>query len=478
MAYGSSFQQIIYYYSPFFIKNLISSIYGWVQSRKRYGRFYKKHFQSLSENQWFSKSELEGIQLQKTRSFLINANSHSKFYHNLFRQYDFQPKRMQSLSDLGVLPTLEKTTVRNQLRSIINDDLGKYSVQWKHTGGTTGAALIFPESLESFQREYAYRYIQYSWGGIRRGQRFAFCVGHPVTYHNRQTPPFWVYDYANNWLSLSSFHLNEKNIVHYILELERFQPDLLQGYPSSMYLLALANQHLGNKVRPRAIFTSSETLFDFQRDTIEKSFGCNVFSYYGNGERCGFIAQCEKGNHHLKLQHSYVEILDNSNQRTSVGNEGRLICTGFGNYATPLVRYDVGDVVILSGKESCECGRRGTIVKQIVGRTDDYILTPDGRFVGRLSPLFHNAIHVITAQIVQDDVKEVIIKIVKEPGYTKKEEQDILDKARVRFGSKIRISFEYVPDIPRTKNGKHRFIVSNIDKKKLFDQIVDYTICE
>ena len=128
----------------------------------------------------------------------------------------------------------------------------------------------------------------------------------------------------------------------------------------------------------------------------EKSFGCKVFSYYGNTERCGFIAQCEKGNLHLKLQHSYVELIKDRNTLKTSGKEGRIVCTNFGNYATTFIRYDVGDLIKLSGNRNCICKKGGILVENIMGRTDDYIITPEGRLVGRLGFLFHDEINVKT----------------------------------------------------------------------------------
>jgi len=348
---------------------------------------------------------------------------------------------------------------------MIPDNLSQHEPRWVHTSGTTGTGLQFPISSECFQREYAFRAVHYLWGGIQEAGRYAFCSGHPVTYYDRQRPPFWAYDNANNWLLLSSYHLSEKNLPRYIDELDKYRPVLLAGYPSSLYLLALANQRLGRKVHPRAVYTASETLFDFQRRAIESSFGCKVFMWYGNTEMCANIVECERGKYHLKLEHSYVELLGSDGRPACAGEEGRMVCTGFGNYATPLIRYDVGDVAIESKQQSCECGRGGVIIERVVGRTEDYVLTPDGRFVGRLDHLFKDAIRVRHAQIVQDQVDEVTIRIVKDRGYTKIDEDEILREALLRLGSSISVRFDYVEEIPRTKNGKFRFIVSNLKRE-------------
>lgn len=472
MKYGSSHQKWLYYNSPSFIKNAVASLYGWIQKRQRCGEHFERYMESLSESQWFPSSKLEELQLQKTKAFLLHAGRHSKYYRELFRTCDFKPEDMQSLSDLRALPILDKTTTRNRVSDIICDDLRRFNARSSHTSGTTGHGLRLMESSECFQREFAFRVQGYSWGGIRLGSKWAFCAGHPVAHHDQRTPPFWVHDHANNWLLLSSYHLTESNLPHYIAKLQKFQPELLGGYPSSIYLLALANQHQGSKVRPCAIHTSSETLFGHQRKVIEASFRCKVFTYYGNAERSAFIAECEKGVYHFRPEHSYVEFLDRDDKPVEKGSEGRMICTAFGNYAMPLIRYDIGDVAVVSKSDTCACGRSGPLIDRIVGRTDDYIVTPDGRFVGRLGHLFTNATNVRMAQIVQDNVEQITIRIVRDLGYDKEDEQTILSEAHERLGRRIDINFDYVADIPRTKNGKFRFIVSNVTTKKLFSKPV------
>jgi len=471
MAYGTALEQQLYYNAPYFIKNAMTSLYGWLQKGDRYGKFYQQYFQTLLSTQWYHHERLKEYQFHRVKQFLVHAQQHCKFYRKLFQDYGFEPAKLRALSELSVLPILDKETIRANLQDIVPDNLKEYQVRRVHTSGTTGTGLRFPVSSECFQREYAFRFLHYSWGGVQDGEKFAFCSGHPVTYYDRRRPPFWAYDQANSWLLLSSYHLTEKNLPHYIAELDNFEPVLLAGYPSSLYLLALANQHLGRRVRPRAIYTASETLFDSQRRAIEESFGCKVFMWYGNTEMCANIVECEQGIYHLKLEHSYVELLGSDSRPVPTGSEGRLVCTGFGNYALPLIRYDVGDVATESDQSNCECGRGGIIIKRVVGRIEDYVVTPDGRIVGRLDHLFKDAVRVKLAQIIQNTRDEVTLRIVKRLDYNSADETEILREARVRLGSSINIRFEYVEEIERTQNGKFRFIISNLKDQDLKDRL-------
>lgn len=473
MSYGSDLQQRLFYLAPYPAKNAIASFYGWRERRRRHGSYYRRCFQELEESQWWNNDKLLEHQLAALKNFLGYAGQNSPYFAALFDKYDFKPDRMTNSAELSRLPILSKPMFRDNLNRIVSGNFGNESAHWVHTSGTTGFGLCFPETWECFQREYAFRFHNYHCGGIELGDKWAICAGHPVVNPNRKRPPFWVHDYTNNWLLISSYHLTEANLRSYMDKLERFQPDMIGGYPSSVYLLALANEACGRRVRPKAVYTSSETLLDFQRKLIEASFCCKAYTYYGNGERSAFIGECDQGRLHLKLDHSLVEFLDDSDRPAKPGTPARMISTGFGNYATPLVRYDVGDVVVVSEDQTCACKRGGVLLDQLIGRVEDYVLTPDGRYVGRLDHLFKQAQNVRMAQIIQADLHKIVIRIVREPRYSNTDEVQIFQEARQRLGPQIAIEFEYVSDIPRTRTGKFRFVLSELAGKQIYGRSME-----
>lgn len=471
MAYGSERQQFLYYSSPLLLKSAIASAYGIQQRRARYGRAFKRSLAFLRSAEHWGEDQLKEYQLEQTAAFLTSVIEKTPYY----RDKDAYRAYLKN-QEFDALPVLSKSEVRNDLEQLYSLDLEKIPHRWGHTSGTTGKSLVFPISLLCFQTEYAFKALHYSWGGIDfvGRDKVAFCSGHPVAFHDRTTPPYWVYDWANNWLLLSSYHLSERNLTSYIKELERFKPLMIGGYPSSIYLLALAyKKYGGGKLNLRTVYTASETLFDYQREAIVDAFGCKVFNWYGNSEMCANIVECEAGELHLKMEHSLVEILGEDDEPCLPGTPGRLVCTGFSNKAFPLIRYDIGDVATPAADQIPKCGRGGILIEKINGRVEDYIFTPDGRMVGRLDHLFKDSKKVIEAQIVQHDMDEVVLRLVKDDGYDYDDERAIAAEARVRLGSSIKIRFEYVDNIPRTKNGKFRFIESTLNQKNLLSNLVN-----
>lgn len=461
MNYGTKSIRSVYYALPQTAKNLISTAYGFQQRRARYGKTFYKTLDFLRASQYWSNDKLFEYQNQQTEKFLADVAPNTAFYKNDSR---YQENVFENF------PIINKQDLRRDLKDFYNQNLKNIPHVWAHTSGTTGSAIAFPISREHFEREYAFHALAYEWGGVSltNREKVAFCSGHPVSPPDKKKPPFWVYDYANNWLYFSSYHLTGENLKSYVSELDEFQPAMLGGYPSSIYLLALAYEKFGSgKLKLKSISTSSETLLDFQRDKIEGVFQTKIFNLYGNTEKCAYIIECEKGELHLKLEYSKVEILDEENRPCVFGETGRLVSTGFGNRAFPLIRYDLGDVVTISENQKSACGRGGILIEKIIGRIEDYIITPDGRFIGRLDHLFKDSLNVKEAQIIQKQKDVITIRLVCENVFNKTDERLILDEARLRLGNEIKIKFEQVSEIPRTANGKFRFIVSEIPQKDL-----------
>jgi len=129
----------------------------------------------------------------------------------------------------------------------------------------------------------------------------------------------------------------------------------------------------------------------------------------------------------------------------------------------PLIRYVTGDVAIpLPEDDKCPCGRGGRLVESVTGRVEDYVVTPEGKYVGRMDHIFKGVKNVKEAQIVQPSREKIIVRVVKDSAYGKVDEEALLRNSRERLGNKIKIDFDYVEQIERTKTGKFRFIVSEI----------------
>lgn len=433
----------IYNLLPHPIKNIFCSLVAIKKSREKYGEVFDKNFDCLMSNN-FSISPDEEL-----NEFLKFSTYNSDFYCKYKDRsiYDF--------------PILKKGNIIN---SNYSNEIGKpYIITY--SSGTTGQPFKIPVTKEAFQREYAFWWYHRSFAGIVKGDKVATFGGHRVANINREKPPFWVYNYYENQLFFSSYHLSDNNLKYYLEELNKFKPQLIHGYPSSIYLIAqyVLENNIELEFIPKMIQTVSESTLDFQRQVIKQAFQCNVYIWYGNTELCGHITECLHGKLHIQQRHSYVRILNEKNEDVKPGQAGKIVATNFNNYCFPLINYDTKDIVKVSKDQTCKCGQEGLIIESIDGRIEDYILLPDGRKIGRLDHIFKHTNNIVMAQIVQNEIDKVIIRINKNSKYNKKDEKNILSEARDRLGYKIDIDLDYNTKIEKNTNAKFRFIKQNID---------------
>lgn len=415
--------------------------------------------QAIGESQWLAPERWQALQLEEARSLALHAARRVPYYRELFGRLGVDPLTWRSLDDLHALPELSRDDVIEAGASLLAEG-GPWLRLKGSTSGTTGRAMLGWRDRASIAVEQAFVERQAAWAGYRPGERRAWLRGDPVVPAHQSDGPLWRLNRAENMLMLSSYHLSPGNGAAYIEALERFDPVLLQAYPSSIsYLARWLEEHDRVYRGPslRGIVTSSETLSPADRQVITERFGCRVFDWYGAFERVAAIGTCEHGNYHVLEDYGCVEFEPNGD------GTANLIGTGFGNRSMPLIRYRADDVVVPADPGyRCPCGRSFRVVERVLGRVDDVIRTPDGRHVVMLDWIFAGLFGLMEAQVVQEKLDEVRIRIVAGGEFGFADEQALLARALERLGPRVRIRIERVAQIERTRNGKFRQIISRL----------------
>ncbi|MFH1147723.1 MAG: hypothetical protein V1736_08450 [Pseudomonadota bacterium] len=464
MDFGNPIISRIYNCSPVLFQNLAVSFYG-LKKRQRYGAYFRRYLEFLYQSQWFDKEKLQELQNAKLRGLIDYAYENVSYYRQLFDKERLKPADVRTARELVRIPILERETVRKHWKELLSKTFPHNQMVVHKSSGTSGRPVKVYVSRDCVEREYAYWWLHFSWAGIPFGAKTATCAGHPVVPVDQQKPPFWRYNVAENQIIFSSRHLSTGNLPFYAEAIRKFNSVMMHGYPSSIYLIAryLLREKIKG-IRPRAVFTSSETLMDFQREAISEAFGCKVFSLYGNAERVVHANECEMGGMHIQPVHGVMEFLNEAGQPVAEGEEGFVVATGFDNRAMPLIRYRVGDMgVPVSG--ACKCGRSHPLIDRVVGRIENYIITPDGKYQGRLvgglDYIFQDHRNVIEAQLIQEELDLVRIRIARDQGFTNGDAQQIISTLRARLGTSMRFRVEYVPLISDGKS-KFKFVINKL----------------
>lgn len=420
----------------------------------RGGHLYRELLAEVQGTEWLGADELAEFQRRKLAELFQWGREQVPYFREVLAGLDVR----DPFEVLQVLPYLDKAAVRAQGASL-QARTHRLSVAGG-TSGSTGTPLRLRHDFASVLREQAFNERQRRWAGYRTGERRAWWRGDLVVPTSQSEPPFWRFNRAQNMLMLSSYHLSEQNMHVYQTALERFDPVIIQAYPSSIGFLAKYLEIKGQYYRGanlKGIITSSETLTEEQCRSIEARMGCRVFDLYGGYERVAAIGTCERGNRHLLTDYSYVEL------RPIEAGTHEIVGTSFHERAMPLLRYRTSDEVEMAEDDTtCSCGRAFPVVRRIIGRMDDYIKTPDGRSISRLGFIFKNVGNVAEAQIRQLKLDEVEIAVVPLEGFGPATKEQILANARDRLGPELNISVVTESNLPRTANGKVRTVVSTV----------------
>ena len=170
----------------------------------------------------------------------------------------FYSKYLTNNYDIKALPIIDKNIVKKHHTELQLEKpyfIGKSS-------GTTGQPLKVPYSENVYQKEYAFWWYHRNICGVNRGAKIATFGGHKIADVNRDKPPFWVFNAAENQMFFSSYHLSNKNLPQYIKKLNRYKPDFIHGYPYSLYFLAkyILEKNTLFDFEPKMIVGSSETM--------------------------------------------------------------------------------------------------------------------------------------------------------------------------------------------------------------------------
>jgi phenylacetate-CoA ligase len=247
--------------------------------------------------------------------------------------------------------------------------------------------------------------------------------------------------------------------------IEKFQPSYIRGMASSLFLFSrfLVAEGLElDQGRPRAVFSSCEQLYDWEKEMIERGLRAPVANTYGVSEHSEIAACPPCGSMHLMEEDVYCELVPLSED----GQTLEIVATQLNNTLTPLIRYRTGDIAdrITQG---CSCGRGLAILEGLRGRAHDFIVAPDGRFVhGQFFThllVFESGIQKY--QVIQEELTRFRILLVTGPDYSRESETRVLTGMQSYLGDSIKVQFEYPDNIPLTGAGKHRWIVSKVAQR-------------
>ena len=413
----------------------------------------KKYVSEIDSMYDMTHDELRARNEKRFLEIFRKAYTCSVYYRNLCKDCGvYSIDDIKHLDDIAKLPILTKDMLKEHGKELLT--CKEKRLIKNHTSGTTGTPLTVYQDWKSVWREQAYFVCFRKRCGYHYGEPMVSLRG------NLTRDEISLKIHVSNTLFLSSYNINPQTAEIYHRLIQKHHPKAIEGYPSSLYSLALVLREKGLECHIPVAFTSSETLFDYQRKVIEQVFHTQVYDHYGTTERT------------IRLEES----LDHSGYYEDPGYgieeyyDDHIISTSLINDVFPLIRYKTDDRIVL--KKGVNKSSQGFIdnaggIERVVGRTDDILVCKDGSMVTRVD-FIEEGEHIKACQWIQNEKGKLEIRIAPDEGFNDKDKEFVIEETLKRCGHgnmDITTKVCSMDEMVYSKRGKFKLIVNNLQQK-------------
>ncbi len=429
----------------------------------------KKHVtvrvrRDMEASQWWTPAQLRELQLKRLVTLLQQADTHVPYYRDLFKKLSFDVSQVQSLADLQRLPFLTKTEIRAHTEALKHEKtpgLARFN-----TGGSSGEPLIFYIGKERVSHDVAAKWRATRWWGVDIGDPEIVVWGSPIEL-GAQDLVRQLRDQVIRTELLPAFEMSDDKLDGFIAAIRRKRPRMLFGYPSALTHIAKHAEKRGvvmTDLGVRVAFVTSERLYDEQRATIGRVFGCPVANGYG-GRDAGFIAhQCPQGGMHVTSEDIILELVDPQGNPVPDGSAGEIVVTHLATKDFPFIRYRTGDIAVMDTAQ-CACHRGLPMLKEIQGRSTDFVVALDGTVMHGLALVYviRDVPGVESFKIVQESLERTNVFLVTTATFDAGCIPTMVQSFKRRLGATVEVNVQQVNTIPPEKSGKFRYVVSRVE---------------
>lgn len=435
------------------MRKLLEYLYGKIifpiQNKNQFGDNFIIINKELLQTENAEKNELEELRNTKLKKLLKFAKANNSFYSSypIIETNDIE-KLIQSL------PVLHKEDVKR----IPVSNIDSQRIHEHITSGSSGFPLkvLTNETGESYRRAGFYRFLK--WHGLSDYNKNVLIWGKLNTQEEKKNNIKKIKNFIfEKTYFINVFKMNS-DIKNIYKKLIKFKPRFIRGYKSGILQMCrlLDEQNFNTKkIGLKTAITTSEILFQEERDYIEQTLNVQVIDEYGAAETGLIAVECPLKKKHILTDHVYLF--------TNKLNE--VIITDLDNYLMPIINYYLGDKVIFDSENNCPCGLNFPLIKHIEGRQGDQILRPNGEKVSQY--VIYYAVKELYLKGMEDSVKQYkVIQLdmnsfhfyyVKGNKFTKRSIEYLEKRMKEEIDDSIQILFEEVGELPMEKSGKIRF---------------------
>lgn len=358
--------------------------------RPRAGGLDPEVLRILLLNEFKDPAHHRAIQAQLLRQMLQFASTAVPYYRARLAALASSVARIRDQTDLRHLPILSRSDVQAHAAELSPAELpgGQRWGSESTTSGSTGQHVRIRHTELSQQSFTILKQRELRWFRFDPSAMFAAIrppIELPRRADGRECENGMIFQ-LSGWPLLGRFfetglfvcfaHTN--SMAQQLDWLEQHRPQYLLSQSAHLEHLAFAYEGRSQPDGYDGLQAISQQLTPQMRERIEDVLGAPVQQNYGLNEFGIVASRCpEAGRYHVHVEQCLVEIVNTQGEPCAPGEVGRILVTGLNNFATPLIRYDSGDLAqALDGP--CPCGRTLPAFGDIQGRYRRIAFLPEG----------------------------------------------------------------------------------------------------
>ncbi|MDD3876062.1 MAG: phenylacetate--CoA ligase family protein [Bacteroidales bacterium] len=425
------------------------------------GQPIKKQLTFLGKSQFWTRDEIDKYQNIMLRKLIQHAYKNVPYYTELFDKNNIKPDDIVTKDDLQKIPITTKEDLKRNKDKHLALNIRKKDILYRSSSGSTGEPFQFYKTKNSEALLKAAAIRAWYWMGYKLGDRYV-----KVSMNERSSLLKKIQDYFNNCLYLSSTQLTSEEFTEIENKILNYNPSFIRCYPVPLhYLSQLIKKHHRNYNGKNliAINTTGSTLHNDIRQEIQDVFKVNIYDAY-SCEGGAVFAECPThSNYHPSEEYAISEFISDSFTLSDKDNPRRLITTDLHNYASPFIRYDTQDYIVLGENMTCKCGRHFQNISKIKGRDSDILITPSGKYlvVENFVAYFEWITEVDQIQVIQSEINEIQINMVVNENFNEETHLKLSEYWKTYIGSDVDVKLNIVDQIKLTPSGKRRTVIRN-----------------
>jgi phenylacetate-coenzyme A ligase PaaK-like adenylate-forming protein len=202
------------------------------------------------------------------------------------------------------------------------------------------------------------------------------------------------------------------------------------------------------------------------REVVEqlRQLDIPTLSNYSSGETGPIAFECAINQGYYHVAHSNVVVECDQKSTTTFDGEtvGRLLITHLHSYATPLIRYDIGDFGKLH--DQCPCGHNGPTISHIYGRGKHFLRHPDGKYLPFYlsTRVLREAVEFRECRFRQETTDTITVEIGGRETLSREEEEKLRATIIAVTDPVFKVVIKPVKEIDWSDNPKQLFFSSSV----------------